>query len=138
VRALELAEIGSSLIPASDQLWSTHMRHPSLVVGLELPPEEIDRRIVERTDEMLRRGVIGEVTAALDGAVSRTARQALGLDELATLPPAEARARIIDRTRRYATYQRKWMRRIPGIVMIDACRPTEDVADEIVDLARRR
>ena len=40
------------------------------------------------------------------------------------------------RTRRYAAYQRKWMRRIPGVVLIDADRPTEEVADAVIGLAR--
>ena len=37
VRALELAEAGSSLRPGEDRLWSEHTRHPTLIVGLELP-----------------------------------------------------------------------------------------------------
>ena len=36
-------------------------------------------------------------------------------------------------TLRFAAYQRKWMRRIPGIVMIDANRPATEVADAILD-----
>src|SRR5262245_47028588 len=32
VRALELAESGSSLVPTSDELWSSTMRHPTLVI----------------------------------------------------------------------------------------------------------
>ena len=42
------------------------------------------------------------------------------------------------RTRRYAAYQRKWMRRIPGLVVIDADRATEEVVDAILDVARAR
>ncbi len=76
--------------------------------------------------------------AALRGPVSQTARKALGLDELATLPVADARERIIVRTRRYAAYQRKWMRRIPGIVLVDGQRPVEEVADAVLDVARAR
>ena len=36
--------------------------------------------------------------------------------------PADALERIVVRTRRYAAYQRKWMRRIPGIVLVEAAR----------------
>ena len=79
---------------------------------------------------MFARGVVDEVREAHARGRSRTRpRKALGLDELATLPLDEARERIVARTRRYAAYQRKWMRRIPGIVMIDADRPPEEVAD---------
>ena len=42
------------------------------------------------------------------------------------------------RTQRYAAYQRKWMRRIPGIVLLDADRASEEVADDVLDLARAR
>ena len=138
VRALELASVGSTLSPAGDGLWSQETRRPTVIVGLEVPADELERRIVRRTDEMIRRGVLEEVHAALRGPVSQTARRALGLDELATLPLAEARDRIVVRTRRYAAYQRKWMRRIPGIVLVDGQRPDEEVAAAVLDVARAR
>ena len=136
VRALELAEVGSSLVPESDELWSTSMRHSTLVIGLELSPAELDRRIAARTEDMLARGAVAEARAALAGPISRTAAKALGLAELASLPPDEAEQRLALRTRRYAAYQRKWMRRIPGIVLVDGDRPPEEVVDDILDLAR--
>ena len=138
VRGLELAEVGSSLSPTSDRLWSDEMRRPTLVVGLDVPAQTLERRIAARTDEMIGRGVVDEVRAARRVTPSPTAEKALGLDELATLPVDEARNRIIERTRRYASYQRKWMRRIPGIVMIDADRPPWEVVDAILDVARAR
>ncbi len=138
VRALELVTVGSTLSSTSDRLWSEATRRPSVTVGLELAKDELDRRIAARTDEMIRRGVVDEVREALREPVSHTARQALGLDELATLPLAEAREHMITQTRRYAAYQRKWMRRIPGIVMIEADRPVEQVADAVLDVARAR
>ena len=138
VRALELASVGATLSPAGNRLWSEEVRRPTVIVGLELPKAELERRIAARTDEMIRRGVVEEVRAALRGTVSQTARKALGLDELATLPIADARERIVARTRRYATYQRKWMRRIPGIVLVDAHRPIEEVAAAVLDVARAR
>ena len=61
VRALELAEQGSSLTPAADRLWSTHMRRPALVLGLDVSSAELLRRIEARTDEMLAAGVVNEV-----------------------------------------------------------------------------
>ena len=138
VRALELAVAGATLSPAGDRLWSQETRRPSVVVGLELSTDELERRIAARADEMIRRGVVEEVRAAQRGSVSQTARKALGLEELATLPVVEARERIIMRTRRYAAYQRKWMRRIPGIVLVDGKRPVEGVAHAVLDVARTR
>ena len=42
------------------------------------------------------------------------------------------------RTRQYAAYQRKWMRRIPGLVSVRGDRPALETAREILDLAGRR
>jgi tRNA dimethylallyltransferase len=138
VRALELATVGSSLAPRVDALWSDVTRRRTLVVGLDVPAAVLDGRIATRTDEMIERGVVDEVERALERPVSVTARKALGLDELASLPVTLARERIVTRTRQYAAYQRKWMRRIPGIVMIEADRPAEEVADAVLDVARAR
>jgi tRNA dimethylallyltransferase len=132
VRALELAEAGSSLRPVEDRLWSERTRHPTLIVGLELPRDELLRRIEVRTRGMFERGVEEEVRRALTGPVSVTARTASGLREIAELPREEAVEALIVRTRRYAAYQRKWMRRIPGLVPVRADRPPAEVAAEIL------
>jgi tRNA dimethylallyltransferase len=133
VRALELAEVGSSLRPGKDTLWSGEMRHPTRVFGLEVPAEELARRIEARTHEMFERGVEDEVARALSAPISATARTIHGLQDIAELPREEAIEALVARTRRYAAYQRKWMRRIPGIVLVDANRAAADVAAEIVN-----
>ena len=46
--------------------------------------------------------------------------------------------RIVARGKRYAAYQRKWMRRIPGLVSLPADRPPGDIADAILEVARAR
>ena len=138
VRALELAEAGESLVPDDDRLWSTQTRLATTVVGITVPQAELERRIVARTDEMFARGVVDEVHGAVAGSISRTARSALGLREIASLPPAEARQRIVVRTRQYAAYQRKWMRRIPGLVTVDGTRPVAEVVDAILEMACAR
>jgi tRNA dimethylallyltransferase len=134
VRALELAETGHSL--AGDRLWEEDLRHPTLVVGLDVPVAELDRRIEERTRAMFDAGVEEEVRAALAGPLSATARKVMGLREVANLPTDEAIAQLSARTRRFAAYQRKWMRRIPGLVSVRADRSPDEVADEILALAR--
>jgi tRNA dimethylallyltransferase len=138
VRALELAEAGHSLAPADGRLWTRATRHRTLVAGLELPAAELERRIVTRTNAMFAQGVVAEVREALQAGVSQTAAKALGLHEIATLPEPQARERIIVRTARYAAYQRKWMRRIPGLVSVDASRSPEEVADAVLEVARAR
>jgi tRNA dimethylallyltransferase len=132
VRALELAEAGSSLRPDADRLWSGEARHPTLIVGLDVAADELARRIEQRTRAMFERGVEDEVRRALAGPISPTARTIHGLTEVADLPRDEAVESIVIRTRRYAAYQRKWMRRIPGLVPLDGNRPPAEVAQEIV------
>lgn len=138
VRALELAEAGASLAPGRDVLWSEDLRRPALIVGLEVPHDELTRRIAERTRAMFEVGVVDEVRRALSRPLSHTARQIIGLREIAELPREAAAEAIIVRTRRYAAYQRKWMRRIPGLASVAADRPPGEIADEILEMARSR
>jgi len=137
VRALELAETGSSLVVDQEGLWSEATRRPTVIIGLEVRAGELERRIRARTEEMFRRGVVDEVRDAMRGPLSRTAEKTLGLREIAELDAPEALETVVVRTRRYAAYQRKWMRRIPGIVLVDAERSTDETARDVVALARR-
>jgi tRNA dimethylallyltransferase len=136
VRALELNEAGHSLARADSRLWSGEMRHPTLVFGLELERSLLDGRIERRTRAMFERGVHEEVRKALEQPLSTTARKTIGLCEVSELPSDEAIREIATRTRRYASYQQKWMRRIPGLIRVNANRSPEEVADEIVEVAR--
>jgi tRNA dimethylallyltransferase len=138
VRALELAEAGWSLVPRLEALFGGAWRHPTLLVGLEVPKPELDRRIAERTQRMFDAGVEEEVQNALLAEPSTTAKKIIGLHEVATLPREEAIEALIVRTRRYAAYQRKWLRRLEGLVIVAADRPPEETAAEIVALARTR
>jgi tRNA dimethylallyltransferase len=138
VRALELADAGRSLVPRRETLFGGAWRHPTLLVGLDVPKPELDRRIAERTKRMFESGVEEEVRNALLAEPSVTARKIIGLHEVATLPREDAIEALIVRTRRYAAYQRKWLRRLEGLVIVAADRPPEETAAEIVALARTR
>ena len=138
VRALELVEAGASLRPPSDRLWGAETRLPTLVAGLDVAKEVLEERISERTRAMFDAGVEAEVRRALAGPMSATARQVMGLREVAELPREEAIEALTARTRRYAAYQRKWLRRIPGVVMVAAEGPADEVADAILEVARAR
>jgi tRNA dimethylallyltransferase len=138
VRALELAETGSSLAPSVDRLWTEDTRLPTTLLALDVPLDELDRRIEERTVAMAAAGAGDEARRAWSQPLSHTARKVLGLEEFATLPEREAVEAVVAATRRLARYQRKWVRRLPGVVTLDGARPTEEVAAEIVALARAR
>jgi tRNA dimethylallyltransferase len=135
VRALELSEAGSSLRPDSDRLWTTDSRLPTIVFGLDVPREVLGERIERRAHEMFAAGVVDEAKRALAAPISSTAVHALGLREVAELPPEQALEHLLVRTRRYAAYQRKWLRRIPGLVSVNADRPVDDIAHDIVEVA---
>jgi tRNA dimethylallyltransferase len=138
VRALELAEAGASLRPPDSRLWTEDTRHSTLIVGLDVPAETLAARIDERTRAMAERGAADEARGALAGPLSTTARKVMGLEEFGTLPLDEAIESVARRTRQYAAYQRKWLRRIPGVVSVRADRPPDAVADEILEVARAR
>jgi tRNA dimethylallyltransferase len=131
VRALELHEAGGSLAPPRDRLWSEETRHPTQIFGLEVPKAVLEERIRERTEAMFESGVGEEVARALRAPVSRTASQIIGLREIAELPRNEAVAAIALRTRRYAAYQRKWMRRT-GVQTVSADHSAAEIAAEVL------
>ena len=136
VRALELNEAGHSLVRTDSRLWSGALRHPTLIFGLELERGILEPRIERRTREMFEHGVSEEVRHALEQPLSLTARRVMGLREVTELGPDQAIEAIALSTRRYAAYQRKWMRRIPALIKVNANRSAEEVADEIVEVAR--
>ena len=138
IRALELAEAGQSLVPLANTLFGGAWRHPTLLVGLDVPKAELERRIGERTRRMFEAGVEDEVRNALRAELSATAQKIIGLQEVAALPREEAIDALTVRTRKYAAYQRKWQRRLEGLVMVAADRSPEETAAEIVALARTR
>ena len=135
VRSLELA--GRSR--ERNRLWTDDTRHPTLVFGLDVPKGELDRRIAERTRAMFEAGVRAEAERALARPVWSTAAYAHGVADIAEHPDDDdAIEALRARTRRYAAYQRKWMRRIPGLVSLPADRPPGEVADAILEVARAR
>jgi tRNA dimethylallyltransferase len=138
VRALELTELGSSLSPDADRLWTSETRLPTIVFGLDVPRAVLEERIVRRAHAMFAAGVVDEARSALAGPISATAVRALGLREVAELSRDEALAALVPRTRRYAAYQRKWLRRIPGLVSVNADRPVDEIAHDIVEVASAR
>jgi tRNA dimethylallyltransferase len=137
VRALEVVELTGR--PFSATLPNrTYLYDRVVQLGLDVPRDVLDRRIEERVDRMWRAGLVDEVRT-LEGAGlrdSRTARRALGyVQVLAFLAgeydEAEARARTIQATRRFARRQDAWFRRDPRIswLRFDA----DDLVDRALD-----
>jgi tRNA dimethylallyltransferase len=138
VRALELADAGESLARSPSRLWTRETRHPTLVFGLDVPKEVLAARIEARVRGMFEHGVEEEVARAAAGPLSSTAAQVIGLREIRDLPREEATTAIVRRTLQYAAYQRKWMRRIPGLVPLAAEHAPAKVAEALLAAACER
>ena len=120
-RALEVC-IGSGK-PFSDNAPGTGAYPDNGVVqiGLLWPREVLVKRVESRVKAMLERGFLEEVVQLRkDGAMSQTARQALGYAELnrhldgrCTLD--QAIGDIVIHTRQFAVRQERWFRRDPRI-----------------------
>lgn len=147
VRALEVFRLTGKPISSLQRQWDADaVRADALLVGLEWPPEHINRRINARVKEMVERGFVGEVRNLLsDNALGPTAREALGYKQIAAAlerggSPAqidEAIERTKIETRRFAKNQRTWLRRLrttPGALWIDAeTVPQDRWADLVLD-----
>jgi tRNA dimethylallyltransferase len=130
-RALELQRAGIEPPRHSERLWTADLRHPTALIGLAVDRDELAARIDARVDEMVAAGAAEEARSAARAGASRTARAALGFDELLA-DDAEAVKRA---HRAYARRQLTWMRKMPGVELIDRTdRGDGDVAREIVGL----
>ena len=118
VRAYELLAAGHELPLPSPK------KHPK-IVGLRLPPEELDRRIERRARRMFAYGLVDEVRALrAAGPLSETARHAIGYEEAAAvldgiLDEEAAIALTAQRTRRYARRQMTWFRHQADVSWVD-------------------
>jgi tRNA dimethylallyltransferase len=129
-RALELLEMGEEPAPTGSEsrLWTARLRHPTLLVGLTMERERLYARIDARVEKMTEAGAEEQVHRADAAGASRTARAALGFEELLN-GDVEGMQR---RTRNYAKRQLTWMRRLVGVHEIDLTeRSTTLAADEI-------
>ena len=81
-RLTELVRAGIEPHTSSEGLWTARLHRPALLVGLTTDADDLRARIDARVDEMVRLGAEEEVRAALAAGASRTARMAIGFEEL--------------------------------------------------------
>jgi tRNA dimethylallyltransferase len=128
-RLTELQRAGIAPPGGGEGLWMKELRHPTLLIGLIVERDELARRIDARVDEMIAAGAVDEVKRADAAGASRTARAAIGFEELLR-GDIEA---MKSAQRAYARRQLTWMRKMPDVRLIDRTdRSDDDVADEIV------
>lgn len=98
-------------------------RYQALYIGLNFRDRaDLRERIDRRVDEMVRRGLLQEVQALLDGGLPRdaTALQAIGYKQFLAVADGAATAdqaveEVKLRSRQYAKRQLTWLRRNPAI-----------------------
>ncbi|HEY3435419.1 MAG TPA: isopentenyl transferase family protein [Solirubrobacterales bacterium] len=113
-----LAELSLVKAPPEAQeseLWSPETRHPTTIIGLDMDREQLYERINARVEAIVAGGAAEEARRADALGPGRTARKALGFDELLA-GDVEA---MKQRSRNYARRQLTWMRKIPDLRWID-------------------
>jgi tRNA dimethylallyltransferase len=137
-RLTELARAGIEAASSAEGVWTADLRHATLLVGLIMDRERLAERIDARVEAMIAGGASEEARAALEAGPSRTARAALGFEQLVSdidgAPSAEAIESIKTAHRSYARRQLTWMRRMEGVTLIDRTdRDDGEVAAEIIE-----
>jgi len=127
----ELSLVKAAPESEDSELWSPETRHPTKVFGLDMEREELYRRIDARTERIFESGARAEVERAETLGPSRTARVALGFDEVMRGDLAGMQKR----SRNYARRQLTWMRKIPNLHWID--RTNLDDAGAASEIATR-
>ena len=127
-----VAELSLEKVPSGSEeseLWSPETRLPTTIFGLDMDRGRLYERIDARTEAIVAGGAGEEVRRAEALGPSRTARKALGFDELL----AGDIEQMKKRSRNYARRQLTWMRKIPNLHTIDRTdRADSDVAVQIV------
>ncbi len=132
-----IAELSLRKAPAESsesELWSPQTRHPTTIFGLDMDRAALYERIDARTEAIVAAGAVEEVRRAEALGPGRTARKALGFDELLA-GDVEAMKK---RSRNYARRQLTWMRKIPNLRKIDRTNLDDaGVADRILELLQQ-
>jgi tRNA dimethylallyltransferase len=113
-----VAELSLEKVPpesTNSELWSPETRLPTTIFGLDMDRAQLYERINARAETIVAAGAEKEVRSAEALGPSRTARKALGFDELLS-GDVEAMKK---RSRTYARRQLTWMRKIPNLHKID-------------------
>lgn len=137
VRALEMIELTGHYAATLPE--HRYALDDVVEIGLSLDREVLDERIALRVEKMWADGFVDEVrrleaTGLREG---RTACRAIGYRQVLQLlagqvDEAAAKEGTITRTRRFARKQLGWFRRDDRITWVDATRPAEDLADELL------
>ncbi len=122
-RLTELGRAGIEPHRGAERLWATEPRRPTRLFGLTMDREQLAARIDARVEAMIAAGAADEAREAAEAGASRTARAALGFEQLLeghdASPSADEVEAIKAAHRRYARRQLTWMRKLEGVELID-------------------
>lgn len=131
IRAIEVHRLTGTPISEHQKQWDNedHRRRDCVLVGIDWPVEELNRRINARVRSMVDHGFVDEARRLWEaGRLVGQAREALGYKQLVEhfegrVPLDDAIEHVKIQTRRFAKNQRTWLRRLrlfPGAHWIDA------------------
>jgi tRNA dimethylallyltransferase len=131
-RALELQRAGlDPPPPGGGELWTAKLRHPTVLVGLTMDRSALAFRIAKRSRAIEESGAAEEARRADEAGASRTARAAIGFDQLLAgdLEGYDQAQRALARR------QLTWMRKLETAHVIDRTGVEDaEVADRILAL----
>ena len=140
VRALEVVEVTGRPFAAASP--APRSAYDAALLAVDVPYDELDRRIEHRVARMWERGLVAEVRRLVDCGLreGRTASRALGYRQVLEhldggCTEDEARAETVRATRRFARRQRSWFRHDPRVRWLPA---RANLVENALAEARRR
>ena len=144
IRALEFAKLtGSPISHQQTQFESNYTAQECNVFTLSWPRDVLHRRINQRVEIMFEAGLIDEIKRLLEqfGALSRTARQAVGYREILNgLAEGQSQSQMMEEvaahTRQLARRQETWFRSFQEIqaVPMSENQPLDETVDSLINL----
>lgn len=142
IRALEMAAEGVSYATQAAGFARRRSVYDTAFIGLHVEREALYRRIDDRVEAMVARGLLDEVGSLIAAGLrdGLTAPHAIGYKEFVPVVEGvsdmdDAIARVKQATRRYAKRQLTWLRGDPRIHWVDVTGSTpSDSAAAIIDL----
>jgi tRNA dimethylallyltransferase len=122
IRALEIVEKSGQPVPG---IGGQNLRHPTLLLGIEVERERLYQRIDGRVDERIRQGMIKEVRDLVRNGISKDWLRNLGLEYryiIDYLDLKYTKAEMIEKLKfaihKFARRQITWFRRYPEIIWL--------------------
>ena len=143
IRALEYCHTTGVLYSDyCDSSESNEPKYDAKLFVLECDREILYRKMDERIDKMMEKGLVDEVERLLEGGVDRncTSMNGIGYKEIASflsgeIPLDEAVRQIKSNTHHYAVRQSTWFRKQKGSIVVDASDKDEAIKKILISIS---